>query len=71
MAVNAHARSEFALDYTIQYMKDRTAFGKSISEFQALRHSVVQLASEIELCKTFNYCVRANRVHGCAMVFYK
>jgi alkylation response protein AidB-like acyl-CoA dehydrogenase len=55
MAVNAHARSEFALDYTIQYMKDRTAFGKSISEFQALRHSVVQLASEIELCKTFNY----------------
>ena len=55
MAVNAHARCEFALDYTIQYMKDRTAFGKSISEFQALRHSVVQLASEIEVCKTFNY----------------
>ena len=55
MSVNAHARSEFALDYTIQYMKDRTAFGKSISEFQALRHSVAQMASEIELCKTFNY----------------
>ena len=55
MAVNAHARSEFALAYTIQYMKDRTAFGKSISEFQALRHSVVQMASEIEVSKTFNY----------------
>lgn len=62
MAINAHARSEFALQYTIQYMKDRTAFGKSISEFQALRHRVAQLASEIEVCKTFNY-VTAKRLN--------
>ncbi len=55
MAINAHARSEFALEYAIQYMKDRNAFGKSISSFQALRHSVAQMASEIEVCKTFNY----------------
>tara|TARA_R110000787_G_scaffold89678_6_gene189686 strand:- start:3362 stop:4528 length:1167 start_codon:yes stop_codon:yes gene_type:complete len=55
MAVNAHARAEFALEYAIQYMKDRNAFGKSISTFQALRHSVAQMASEVEVCKTFNY----------------
>lgn len=55
MAVNAHARSEYALEYTIGYMKDRNAFGKSIATFQALRHTVAQLASEIELIKTFNY----------------
>ena len=36
-------------------MKDRKAFGQSISKFQALRHSVAQMASEIEVCKTFNY----------------
>ena len=55
MGVNAHARSEFALEYTKQYMKDRVAFGKSISKFQALRHRVAQLTSEVEVCKTFNY----------------
>jgi len=55
MAVNAHARAEFALAYTIEYMKDRNAFGKSIATFQVLRHSVAQMASEIEVCKTFNY----------------
>ncbi len=55
MAVNAHARSEYALEYAIQYMKERNAFGKSISTFQALRHNVAQMASEIEVCKTFNY----------------
>jgi acyl-CoA dehydrogenase len=55
MAINAHARSEWAIEYTIQYMKDRTAFGKSIDKFQALRHKVAQMASEVEMCKAFNY----------------
>ncbi len=62
MGVNAHARSEFALDYTVQYMKDRYAFGKSISQFQALRHRVAELYSEVEVCKTFNY-VTAKRLN--------
>ncbi len=55
MAVNAHARSEYALEYTLDYMNERKAFGQSISKFQALRHSFVQLSSELEMCKTFNY----------------
>ncbi len=63
MGVNAHARSEWALDYTIGYMKERTAFGKSISKFQALRHKVADLASEVEMAKTFNY-VTAKRLDG-------
>ncbi|RMA56707.1 acyl-CoA dehydrogenase family protein [Ulvibacter antarcticus] len=62
MGINAHARSEFALEYAIQYMKDRVAFGKPISKFQALRHKVAQLASEVEVCKTFNY-VTAKRLN--------
>lgn len=61
MGVNAHARSEWALEYTIGYMKERTAFGKSISKFQALRHKVADLASEVEMAKTFNY-VTAKRL---------
>jgi alkylation response protein AidB-like acyl-CoA dehydrogenase len=55
MGINAHARSEWALEYTIAYMKERTAFGRSISKFQALRHKVAQLASEVEMCNTINY----------------
>lgn len=57
MGINAHARSEWALDYALAYMKDRTAFGKSIAEFQALRHRLAELATEVTVCKTFNYAV--------------
>ena len=57
MGINAHARAEYALEYTIKYMSERTAFGKTIDRFQALRHRVAEMASEIEIIKTFNYSV--------------
>ena len=55
MAINAHARAEFALEYTIDYMEQREAFGKKINQFQALRHTIVEHATEVEHCKIFNY----------------
>ncbi|MBE0422550.1 MAG: acyl-CoA dehydrogenase family protein [Lutibacter sp.] len=57
MGINAHARSEYALDYAIKYMAERQAFGKTIDQFQALRHKIADLASEVEMCKEFNYSV--------------
>lgn len=57
MGINAHARAEFAIDYVIQYMSEREAFGKTINKFQALRHSVAEMASEMEMCKEFNYSI--------------
>lgn len=57
MGINAHARSEYALDYAIKYMAERQAFGKTINQFQALRHKIADLASEVEMCKEFNYSV--------------
>lgn len=57
MGINAHARAEYAVDYAIQYMSERTAFGQSIDKFQALRHKVAEMASEVEMCKEFNYSI--------------
>jgi alkylation response protein AidB-like acyl-CoA dehydrogenase len=57
MGVNAHARAEYALEYALQYMSKRQAFGKSIDKFQALRHNIADLYTEMEICKEFNYSV--------------
>lgn len=57
MAINAHARAEYAVEYAIQYMSERQAFGKSLDKFQALRHKVAEMASEVEMCKEFNYSI--------------
>ena len=57
MGVNAHARAEYALDYVVEYMSQREAFGKTIDQFQALRHTIADIASEVEMCKEFNYSI--------------
>lgn len=64
MAINAHARAEYAIDYTIEYMSHREAFGKKISKFQALRHTLVEHATEVEHCKVFNYAAVARLDKG-------
>jgi len=57
MAINAHARAEYAINYTLGYMGERSAFGKTIDRFQALRHKIAEAASEMEVCKAFNYSI--------------
>lgn len=57
MGINAHARAEYAIEYTIGYMKDRTAFGKSLDTYQALRHNLADMLSEVEMAKCFNYSI--------------
>lgn len=57
MAINAHARAEYALEYALQYMSERKAFGKSIDKFQALRHKISDLHADLEINKSYNYAV--------------
>lgn len=57
MGINAHARAEYAVEYAIQYMSEREAFGKTINKFQALRHKVAEMASKVDMCKEYNYSI--------------
>ncbi|MFI1745729.1 acyl-CoA dehydrogenase family protein [Thalassobellus sediminis] len=57
MGVNAHARAEYALEYALNYMSERTAFGKELNKYQALRHKFVDLYADMEICKEYNYSV--------------
>ena len=42
---------EGTLALTLRYMAERAAFGRPINKFQALRHRIAGLATEIEACK--------------------
>lgn len=57
MGINAHARAEYALDYALQYMSERETFGKTLDQYQALRHRIVDLHADVDLCKHYNYGV--------------
>lgn len=68
MGINAHARAEYAIEYALKYMSERHAFGKSINKFQALRHTIADLCTEVEICKEFNYSVTYRLNKGQYMV---
>lgn len=57
MGINAHARAEYALEYTLKYMSERETFGKPINQYQALRHRIVDLHADMDMCKQYNYSV--------------
>ena len=68
MGVNAHARADFALDYVINYMQERVAFGKSLDKFQALRHKIAEMASKVDMCREYNYSITKRLDQGAYVV---
>jgi acyl-CoA dehydrogenase len=51
--VGAQALAERALEWTVKYCRERTAFGKPISKFQNTQFKIVEMATEIKLGRTF------------------
>jgi len=51
--IMAVAAAERMLDITIEYCKERTAFGRPISKFQNSQFKIVEMATEIKLGRTF------------------
>ncbi len=43
------------MDLTLKYIQEREAFGKPISKIQVIRHKLVELQTEIEMCRAFMY----------------
>ncbi|MEH7381558.1 acyl-CoA dehydrogenase family protein [Bacillus sp. JJ1533] len=53
VAISAQIAAETMLKLTLKYVKDREAFGKSISKFQHIQFRLAELATEIEIGRTF------------------
>ncbi|MBW1810914.1 MAG: acyl-CoA dehydrogenase family protein [Deltaproteobacteria bacterium] len=51
--IGAVAAAEYMLEITIEYCKERKAFGRAISKFQNTRFKIVEMSTEIKLGRTF------------------
>ena len=49
--------AERAFDDTLSYVKEREQFGRPIGSFQALKHRLADLATELECCRLLTYDV--------------
>lgn len=53
VAIAAQTAAEDMLALTIDYVTSRQAFGKAISDFQHTQFKIAEMATKIELGKTF------------------
>ncbi|WP_336956300.1 acyl-CoA dehydrogenase family protein [Acinetobacter johnsonii] len=53
VAIICQAGAEAALSHTVQYTKERKAFGKAISSFQNTRFKLAELRTEIDFCRAY------------------
>jgi len=63
-SVQAQAAAEESLRQTIEYVKQRTAFGKSIGEFQNTQFKIAEMATEVQLGRTFLDDLIAKHMEG-------
>ena len=54
-AIHSLATADLALQYTLEYIGQREAFGKKLHDFQAIRHRIAQMAADIATTKAFVY----------------
>jgi alkylation response protein AidB-like acyl-CoA dehydrogenase len=54
-AVGCHAGAERMIERTLEYAKEREAFGRPIGKFQAIRHKFAEMATKTEAAKQFTY----------------
>lgn len=53
VAIAAQVAAEDMLDQTMDYVKSRTAFGKSIGQFQNTQFKIAEMATDIEMGRAF------------------
>jgi len=54
-AVSSVAGAQIMMDMTLKYVRERQQFGRPIGKFQAIRHRLGELATEIEAARQLSY----------------
>ena len=62
--IGAVAAAEYMLEITIQYCKERKAFGKPLSKFQKTQFEIVEMAADVKLGRTFLDKLIADHMEG-------
>ena len=53
IAVSAVASAQAAIDWTVEYVKERQAFGQAVSSFQASRFALAEMQTEVTVATVF------------------
>jgi alkylation response protein AidB-like acyl-CoA dehydrogenase len=53
IAIGAVASAQAAIDWTVQYTKDRKVFGQAVAQYQNTRYTLAELQTEVQVARVF------------------
>jgi alkylation response protein AidB-like acyl-CoA dehydrogenase len=53
LTVGSIAHAQVAFDWTLEYVKDREAFGQPVGAFQTVKHVMAEMRTELDVAQTF------------------
>ena len=53
IAITAVAAAQAAIDWTVDYVKQRKVFGQSVATFQNTRHTLAELQTQVQVARVF------------------
>ncbi|MDH4427543.1 MAG: acyl-CoA dehydrogenase family protein [Acidovorax sp.] len=53
IAITAVAAAQAAIDWTVDYVKQRKVFGQSVAAFQNTRHTLAELQTQVQVARVF------------------
>lgn len=53
IAITAVSAAQAAIDWTVDYVKDRKVFGQSVASFQNTRHTLAELQTQVQVARVF------------------
>lgn len=55
IAIHSLATAQSAIDYTLDYIEQRSAFKKTLKDFQVIRHRMAQLIADVKVIRAYVY----------------
>jgi acyl-CoA dehydrogenase len=68
LAAQAVSMAEMAFEEAAGYAADRKVFGRPISKFQVNRHKLAEMATGIDVCRTYVYALASRVAAGQALI---
>ncbi|WP_066257445.1 acyl-CoA dehydrogenase family protein [Hydrogenophaga flava] len=53
IAIGAVASAQAAIDWTVEYVKDRKVFGQAVASYQNTRYTLAELQTEVQVARVF------------------
>lgn len=64
LAVMAYMTAQLALEQCLDYVKERSTFGKPLSKHQVIRHKLAEMATKVDVAREYAYRCAARMAAG-------